>query len=187
MIIALGEWLPDLPPLNNPGALTALNVIPGPNNTYEGFPDLNRAATGSAGPMLGAFSARDDANNSYVYAGDSSALYVQSGLSLSAATRSAGAGGAYSVITDDVWEFVQWGQTVIAVDGHTDTPQQISLGAALFQNLTGAPKARHIAVIKDFVVLGNISDSDTQVQRIRWSGINNSGAWSVDATTLADY
>lgn len=186
MIIAFGEWLPDLPPLNNPGALTALNVIPGPNGTYEGFPDLNRAATGSAGGIMkGAISARDDANNSYVYAGDASALYVQAGLSLTSATRLAG--GAYTTLADDSWEFVQWGQTVIGVNGHTDTPQQISMGAANFANISGMPKARHIAVIKDFVVLGNISDSDTQVQRIRWSGINNSAAWSVDATTLADY
>lgn len=184
MLIPLGEWLPDLPVLNNPGVLTVLNVIPGPADTYLPFPDLNLAATSNAGTMLGAVSVRDNANNTYVYTGNLSATYRQLGTSLTAATRLVG--GAYNTLTDDSWEFVSWGQTVIGVNGN-DTPQQISLGAANFADLTAMPKARHIAVIKDFVVIGNVSDSAAQVQRVRWSAINNSGLWSVDATTLADF
>lgn len=185
MIIPLAEWLPDLPPLNNPGALVATNVIPGASH-YLPMPGMSLVASASAiGSINGSVFARDSANNTYTYAGDSSALYVQSGQTFNVATRTAG--GAYAVDTKDNWEFVSWGQTIIGVDGLNDLPQQISLGAAHFVDITGAPKARHIAVIKDFVVLGNISDSATQVQRVRWSAINNSGAWSVDATTLADF
>lgn len=186
MIIPLGEWLPDLPPLNNPGALVATNVIPGAGH-YLPMPGMTLVASlSAAGHINGAFFARDQANNTYTYAGDASALYVQSGLTFNVATRTVG--GAYAIAAADSWEFVSWGQSVIAVDGHSDLPQQISLGTAVtFVDIAGAPKARHIAVIKDFVVLGNISDSATQVQRVRWSAINNSGAWSVDATTLADF
>lgn len=185
MIIPLGEWLPDLPPLNNPGALVATNVIPGAGH-YLPMPGMTLVASlSAAGHINGAFFARDQANNTYTYAGDNSALYVQSGSTFNVATRTAG--GAYAVVSGDNWEFVSWGQTVIGVDGLTDVPQQISLGGAFFAGISGAPKARHIAVIKDFVVLGNVSDSATQVQRVRWSAINNSGAWSVDATTLADF
>lgn len=186
MLIPLAEWLPDLPPLNNPGATVATNVLPGPVNSYEPFPGMIAVASASAvGTINNAFYARDSANNTYTYAGDSSALYVQSGNTFSVATNASI--GSYTVALGDSWEFVSWGQTVIAVNGHTDLPQQISLGAATFDSIAGAPKARHIAVIKDFVVLGNVSDSATQVQRIRWSGINNSAAWSVDAATLADF
>lgn len=185
MLIPLAEWLPDLPPLNNPGALQAINVIPGANH-YLPMPGMQIVASASAiGHISGATFARDSANNTYTYAGDSSALYVQSGQTFNVATRTAG--GAYNVATQDNWEFVTWGQTIIGVDGLNDLPQQISLGAANFVDIAGAPKARHIAVIKDFVVLGNISDSATQVQRVRWSAINSSAAWSVDATTLADF
>lgn len=185
MLIPLGEWLPDLPPLNNQGALVATNVIPGAGH-YLPMPGMQLVASASAvGHVNGTFFARDQANNTYTYAGDASALYVQSGLTFNVATRTVG--GAYALGTLDSWEFVSWGQTVIGVDGLTDLPQQISLGANTFVDISGAPKARHIAVIKDFVVLGNISDSATQVQRIRWSAINNSAAWSVDATTLADF
>jgi len=191
MIIPLGEWLPDLPLLNNPGLVTCTNVFPGPGGAYVPVPGLNVAASYSAiGAINGAFYARDTANNTYNYVGDASALYVQSNQTFNNATRlsvSNSAVVAYNTDSADCWEFVQWGQTVIAVNGVNDVPQQISLGAAHFTNLTGAPKARHIAVIKDFVVLGNVSDSAANVQRVRWSGINNSSLWSVDATTLADF
>ena len=191
MIIPFGEWLPDLPVLNNPGVVQAINVFPGAGGSYTPVPGLNSVASSSAiGAINGAFYARDPANNTYTYAGDSSALYVQSGQTFNNATRlsvSNSAVVAYTVDQADCWEFVSWGNTVIAVDGVNDVPQQISLGAAHFTNLTGAPKARHIAVVKDFVVLGNVSDSAANVQRVRWSGINNSSLWSVDATTLADF
>lgn len=185
MQFAFGEWLPDAPPLLNPGATVATNVIPGPNGSYEPFPGLVKAASYSAiGAISGFFFARDQANNTYTYAGDASALYAQSAQSFLSKN---GTSAPYAVATSDCWEFVSWGETVIAVDGMTDKPQQISLGAAAFVSIANAPKARHIAVVKDFVVLGNVSDSVTMVQRIRWSGINNAATWSVDAATLADY
>lgn len=184
MIFQFAEWLPDLPPLNNPGSLVASNVLPAGTTGYGPFPTFTTAASNSAvGIVSGAYYARDNANNTYNYAGDQSALYVQSGTTFAVAT---GTAGPYTVLPQDAWEFVAWGQTVIAVNGLQDFPQQISLGAANFVSITAAPKARHIAVINNFVVLGNISDSATQVQRVRWSAINNSGAWSQDATTLSD-
>lgn len=189
MIIPLGEWLPDLPDLNNPGLVKCINVFPGAG-AYTPVPGPALAASAAAiGTVLGAAYARDAANNTYTYAGDASALYVQAAQTFNVATRlsvSNSAVVAYNVASGDVWEFASWGQTVLATNG-TDNLQQISLGAAHFVNITAAPKARHIAVIKDFVVLGNVSDSAAGVQRVRWSAINNSGAWSVDATTLADF
>ena len=188
MLFAVSSWMPDLPRLNNPGDIQAVNVIPGATS-YEPFPGLNQIATGSTGQMLGATYGRDNANNSYIYAGDVSALYSVVAGSLNAVTRTGGS-GAYATEIDNGWEFVNWGQTVIAVNGREgDFPQTISFGAAHFANLTGAFPASHIAVINNFVVLGNISDSMADVQRVRWSGLNNATDWSLsaEASTLADY
>jgi hypothetical protein len=96
-------------------------------------------------------------------------------------------GGSYTVSGDDNWEFANWGNTVIAVGGKTDLPQQLSLGAANFANLSTGVKASHIAVMRDFVVLGNVSDSAAQVSRVRWSAINNPGDFTPSAATLSDY
>lgn len=187
MLFAVSSWMPDQPRLNNPGDIQALNVVPAATS-YEPFPLMTQAATGAAvGQIYGATYARDNANNSYIYAGDASALYSVVAGSLTSVTR---AGSAYAVEVDNGWEFANWGQTVIAVNGReADIPQVISLGAANFVNLTGAFPASHIAVINNFVVLGNISDSSTDVQRVRWSGLNNSQDWSIsaEASTLADY
>src|ERR1700677_2908197 len=189
MLFAVSSWMPDQPRLNNPGDIQALNVIPA-QYAYEPFPGLTQAATGStAGQMYGATYARDNANNSYIYAGDVSALYSVVAGSLNGVTRSGGR-GAYATDTTHGWEFVNWGQTVIAVNGQDgDYPQTISLGAAHFANLSGAMPVAHIAVINNFVVLGNISDSATEVQRVRWSGLNNATDWSLssEAATPSDY
>lgn len=188
MLFPVSQWIPDQNRLNNPGDIQALNVIPDVQG-YVPFPKMTQAATGSTmGQIYGATVGKDFANNSFVYAGDSSALYRLVGLSFTAATRTAG--GAYATDVAEGWEFVQWGQTVIGVNGQDgDKPQEISLGAANFVNLVGGIPAAHIAVINNFVVIGNISDSATNVQRVRWSGINNSHIWSLSsqASTLADF
>lgn len=182
--IPVGEWLPDFPSFQNPGALVARNVIPAANS-YIPFPQANNVSSNVLGGRAqGAIVAIDQTNASYNYAGDVSALYVLvSGNSYSVVTRLVG--GAYTVAADDYWEFVQWGQTVIAVNGRTgNDPQQISLGAANFALMSGAPdKASHLAVIRDFVVMGSTSASP---QEVRWSAINNANSWTADPATLAD-
>lgn len=181
--VPFGEWLPDQPPMGLAGVVTATNVIPDANS-YRPFPSLVTYATGVAGRCRGGIVATNATDVNYNYVGDASALYALVGVSFSACTR---AGGAYTLATNDFWEFVQWGNTVIGVNGHTDLPQQISLGATTFADLSSGVKAKHIAVMRDFVVMGNVSDSAANVYRVRWSAINNPTSWTVDAATLADY
>ena len=181
-LFPFAEWLPDIPAWENPGALVARNVIPGPNS-YKPFPNKVVFSTALGSRCQGAIVARDLAGNFYNYAGDSTALYQLTGASWSNETRLVS--GSYTTNTEDFWEFVQWGETVIACNGAAaDTPQRISLGAANFINLPGGPNpARHIAVVRDFVVLGNISGAP---QTVQWSAINNSDSWTASPATLAD-
>ena len=182
--VQFGEWLPDQPPTGLQGVVTATNVIPDANS-YRPFPSLVPFATGVQGRCRGGIVATDGAGNNYNYVGDASALYSLVATSFTAVTRAVG--GAYSIATDDFWEFVNWGNTIIAVNGFSDLPQQISLGGTTFTNLSVGVKAKHITVMKDFVVLGNISDSASNVYRVRWSAINNPTSFTADAATLADY
>lgn len=181
--VPFGEWLPDQPPTNLNGVVTATNVIPDANS-YRPFPTLVTFATGLTSRCLGGIVATDGAGNNYNYVGNASALYSLVGTSFTSVTRT---GGAYNVGLDDYWEFVNWGNTIIAVNGATDLPQQISLGSTNFFDLSVGVKAKHIAVMRDFVVLGNVSDSAANVYRVRWSAINNPTSFTVDAATLADF
>lgn len=184
--IPFGEWLPDLPDFENPGATVATNVIPDAKS-YLSFPNTTVYSTSLGGRCQGAFIARDLAGNQYNYAGDASALYVMVGTSWSNVSRLVG--GAYTTATDDYWEYTQFGAQLIAVNGaNTDAPQAITVGAANFAALAGSPpKARHIATVRDFVVMGNISATATSPQMVRWSAINNATSWTPDAATLADF
>lgn len=181
--VPFGEWLPDQPPTGLQGVVTATNVIPDANS-YRPFPTLVPFATGVSGRCLGGIVATDGAGNNYNYVGDASQLYSLVTTSFTSVTRAAG--GNYATADEDFWEFINWGNRIIGVNG-TDLPQQITLGAANFVDLSVGVKAKHIAVMKDFVVLGNVSDSAANVYRVRWSAINNPTSFTVDAATLADY
>jgi hypothetical protein len=184
-IIPFGEWLPDLPDLANPGATVAKNVVPDAGS-YRSFPKLTVYSDSIGGVCKGAIVARDNTGNYFNYVADTSAIYVSNARSFSAVTR---VSGSYNTPSEDFWEFVQFGNRVFAVNGaNADLPQHISLGAANFADLSSAPRAKHIATIKDFVVLGNISSTaGVAPQMVRWCAINNPDSWTPDAATQADF
>lgn len=183
--IPFSEWFPDRAVLGAP-VNVATNVIPWVDG-YKSFPSLSVISSNAlTAKFQGGIFGRDNAANVYEFAGDATKLYKLSSATWSDVSRLAG--GAYTTAFDDWWEFIQWGETIIAVNGNTDAPQSITLGAANFAALAGSPpKARHIAIIKDFVVLGNINDGTAYPSRVQWCGINNSTSWTVSAATQADY
>jgi hypothetical protein len=81
---------------------------------------------------------RDNAGNVYNYAGTVSKLYQQAPGSSSYVDSTRAVGGAYATNTSDWWEFVQWGNTMIATNG-ADAPQVVTLGGANFAALAGSP------------------------------------------------
>lgn len=186
LTVPVGEWKPDIADLGNTGT-TATNVIPW-KDSYKPFPDAEAASSNALNARCqGAFFARDNAGNVFNYAGTESKLYgLIDGNSYSDVTRTSG--GAYSTGQEEWWEFIQWGNTAIATN-YTDDIQFISLGGANFAALPGSPpKARHIDVVRDFVVVGNVTDTGVNYpNRVQWCAINNSQDWVVSATTQADY
>lgn len=184
--VPFGEWLPDLPAFNNPGATVAKNVVPDANS-YRSFPNLAVYSQSIGGVCKGAIVARDTAGNYYNYVGDASVLYVNTGLSWSNVSRLAG--GAYNTANEDYWEFVEFGARVIAVNGaNADLPQAITVGATNFADLSGdPPRAKHIAAVRDFIVVGNISATAISPQMVRWCAINNPDSWTPSAATMADF
>jgi len=180
-----GEWLPDLPATGLQGATTATNVTPG-SNSYLPFPSLVDFSLNSIpGRAQGGIIAKDNNDTGYNFIGNESAIYSLIQTSFTDVTRLVG--GGYTVDSGEFWEFAQWNNVLYGVNGFTDPTQQISLGTANFTDLSIGIKARHIAVMRDFLVFGNISDSAANIYRIRWSAINNPTSWTVDAATLADF
>ncbi len=181
--IPLQSWAPDLQGLTNQGTSDTKNVLP-VGSGYAPLRDLLAVSTNALdGIALGAISALSDTGTTETFAGDTSKLYLLVGNSFSDVSRS----GGYSVGTNERWEAAQYGRRVIFTQIGTP-PQYFDMtSSSLFDDLGGSPpQARHIAVVRDFVVLGN---TVTSPQQIYWSGFNNSDQWTqgtnqCDAQTL---
>ena len=181
MITSFGEYLPDLPELENPGATVALNVVPRTAKSYGPFNDLAVLSDALAARCQGMFSAVDDSGNVYTFAGDAGALYkADSNLTWSDVSDTT-TSSTYVTATDDYWKFVQYGNRVIATNFFNDVQTFVVGTDSQFTDLdsANAPKARHIAIIRNWVFLGNTNDGvDGNVpHRVWWSGFDDPTSW----------
>lgn len=183
-MIPFAEWRPDLPDLNNPGSPVAKNVRPHASG-YRPLPSHDAYAEALTAYPRGATYAKDWDDNFYTYAGDETALYSLVSGAWSDVSRTA---SAYTCGASDYWEFAQWEEKIVATN-FANEMQVIDVGGGNFADLAGAPpKARHIAVVRNFLVAGNTNDaSDGNVaNRVRWCGADNIESWTVSASTQAD-
>jgi hypothetical protein len=185
--IAFGEYAPDLPALGNEGSPAISNAIP----QFKGYKQLNSLSaysTALTAYCRGAFTGTDIDGNVVSYAGDATKLYRLVSTTMTDSSKAAG----YTLATDSYWEFVQYGNSLIASD-FDDTPQTLTLGGTTFADLTGTPpKFRHVAVggpSDSFLIVGNTFDGvDGNVPyRVRWPGIGTITSWTVSASTQADF
>jgi len=185
-MIKFGEYLPDLPAHDNPGATVANNVIPH-GDSYKQFPGVTVYSGALAARCQGASSGRDNAGNVYLFSGDASKLYQISTTTWGDVSK---VGGGYTCATDSSWNFTQWGKQLLATQVG-DPIQTFTMGtSSAFSSLSAsAPQARYIGVVRDFVVVGNTYDvSDGSVPfRVRWSAIGDPSDWVVSSTTQADF
>lgn len=178
-MIAFAEWLPDQPDLQNPGATIAKNVIP----DARGYAPLGSLSeiTGAADQYLRAMhSTKTNLGNVQNFAGDKIKLYKQNGSTnaLDNVTRSS---SNYSLSDDEAWQFIDFDGKLI-VSGSTAHPlQEFTVGSSsTFSDISGAPNARYIAVVKNFVVTGHMAyGGSTYPNRVRWSEINNPSSYTI--------
>lgn len=181
-VVGTADWAPDAAALGNPGAVKAENVFPGPTG-YKPFPSLVAATNALDAYPRGAISAVDDSLVTRLYAGDAAKLYLLSSNTWSDASKA----GGYSTASEERWEFVRWKDKVLATN-FSDDPQSITMGGSNFADLTTDFKARHIAVVRDFVVMANTTDvtDGDQVDRVRWCAFNDETTWTPSKVTGAD-
>lgn len=181
MKLNFGEWLPDLPALANPGSTIAKNCIPR-GKSFGQLRDLQAFTTALTGVCLGGIWARASSGTIYNFAGDATKLYKLASGSWANVSKALNYSGVEN------WEFVMWGDRIIAVDVNTPT-QYYDMGtSALFADLTGSPpQAKRIGIVGDFIVMGNLTESSVDYpNRIRWGGYNSSTIWTPSMATQSD-
>lgn len=173
MKLPFGEWLPDQPDLMNPGATIAKNVI-GQIDHYTPLASPVALTNALDDVCLGSYWVKDRSGAVFNFAGDSSQLYRLDGGNWLPV------GGGYSAQN---WDFLKFGERVIAI-GQGEDPQYFDMGTSTaFAQLPNAPKAFTGAVIRDFVVLGDLENEPEVVQ---WSAHNNSENWTPGLATQSD-
>ena len=180
-VIPFGEWTPDLPAYDNPGALIARNVIP-QLNSYRQLNSLSSFTNALDDVCLGLFWLQDDNNTVFNFAGDNTKLYRLTGGDTW--TDVSGPSAPYAA---DNWDFTKFGSLVIAAN-IADPLQSFDVSvSAAFADLGGSPpQAARIATIRDFVVVGDLSALGPNF--IAWSGFNNATTWDTtgDISTQSD-
>lgn len=182
-MIPFGEWLPDLPPNSNQGAAEALNVIPS-GESYKQINALSAETDAIGARCQGGVSGMDESGNVYNFAGDATSIYK-----LTQGAWQDVSGSTYTIGESESWQWAQYGKDIIATNIN-DNIQKFTMGSdAAFSTLTTAVKARYIDTVREFLVVGNTSDStDGAVpHRVRWAGQGTTTDWAVSSVTQADY
>lgn len=181
MIVPFGEWTPDIDSVTAKGLTVAKNCVPSPDG-YEQLRALESVTGALTGACLGAAWFADSAGTTRVFAGDATKLYQLSSTTWTDESK----GGGYTGATN--WEFAQFGNRIIATD-YANPVQYFDMPttSTVFADLAGSPpKARRIAVVGDFVMVGDINDGTDKPNWIAWSGFNASDLWTPSLATQSD-
>jgi len=188
-LIPFEGWQPDRPALNNGGTAEALNVLPREVG-YAPLPSLEENTGDLKAYCRGAAAARDSAKDAHFFAGDAARLYR---LTSTTWQNSSKIGGySLSASFEMKWEFLKWGETMLACSFAAPL-QYIDLTGTNFDDRISSsacfkPQAHHIAAVGGFVVLGNTIDPvDGHVpNRIWWSGLEDPTDFRPDPATQCD-
>lgn len=178
-MIKFGEYAPDQPALDSGGMFStvAKNTVPLTKTSYGPVAALAASSDALTARCQGAASFRDKAGNAYTFAGDSSKLYSLT----TAAWGNVSIAAGYTTDDHETVELAKFGERIVSANGINDPIQSYTMGASsLFANLaSAAPRARHIAQIKDFIMVLNTWDSTdgAKPSRLWWSAIDDPTDW----------
>jgi hypothetical protein len=180
--LPFASYSPDTNDLDGQTTKSLLNVIPR-SDGYGPFRALEPWTSALPSRCRGMFYARNTDGTVSVFAGTIDGLYKLNNTTFSWDDVS-DSGGYTDLSTDEHWQFAQFGNLVIAVQGN-EAPQSFNLSSSTdFAALAGSPpQARYVAVVNRFIVLFGLASN---VFRVQWSGLNDAINWTA-GTGSSDY
>lgn len=189
--VTLGEWRPDSPQ-HVEGAIHDLDNAMPDAECYTSVPEFRPIAApiiedGEVARIWGSQSFYDTEGNVHTFAGTNKGLYR---LASSAAWINVSKEGGYNG-QDNPWQFAIYGDLVIATN-YQDAIQCINVKeGSSFEDLSAtAPRARTLAVVNEFLFLGDTVDQydNERPGRVWWGPIADPrGEWVPNQTTMCDY
>lgn len=160
--IALPAYLPDQSPIS--GALTRAENVYAAADGYRPVGSVAALSNALPDDFAGGVSVISTTGTSTLLVGTKSQLVRFSDGSWPALA---------SGLTVGRWHFAQFGDQVVAVNGVQTRVVDLALGTSAV--LAGAPAGTSIAVVGDFVVIGEASGDLLKVQ---WSAFNDHSGWT---------
>lgn len=169
--VPLPPFLPDILPSEKMLSV-AENVLPAVGG-YRAVSDFESVSEALPDTFQGGASFIASDGGTYLLAG-------------TASTLSQLGSGAWTDLLDTLtitgrWRFAQFGDYAIAVNG--DVTQEVDLSAGTASALTDAPTGTSIAVVGDFVVIGQ---PDGDILRVAWSAFNDHTGWTIGTDQAGD-
>jgi|2_EtaG_2_1085320.scaffolds.fasta_scaffold17957_2 hypothetical protein len=185
--IKFGEWLPDMPEIDNPGCVNVSNVIPFGPGGYKPFKDFSaHSTTATTARVLGAVSASGTSGAVRSFCGDTSKLYYLDG------TVWTSGGSGFTLGNDENWNFLKApnADTMLACAGSEDVQAIGMVGdntfAAYFTS-TLKPKPKYMAQVGSFLMLLNVDEGGTVYpDRVRWSSITDPADMDASSANQSD-
>lgn len=154
------------------GVLTVCdNAYPAADDSYRPLRAISTLSDALAATFNGGISAIASDGTGYLLAGTATNLYRFNAGSWSSLVG--------SLTVNQRWRFVQFGNYVVAVNG--GATREIDLSAGTDSAIAGAPTASSIAVVGDYVVVGQ-PDGDNN--KVRWCAFRDHTGW-VNGTNQA--
>lgn len=154
-----GPYEPDKPALLNGGLVDMANAYAGANG-YRPVGQFQAFTAALPGAFNGATSFVATDGTSAFLGGTTTGIYRYSGTAWTAI--------ATSLTFPNRWQFTQFGDLAICVNG--GTTKKINLISSAIADVPGAPTATSVATVRDFVVYGQANGDKSMV---RWSAFNN--------------
>ena len=195
--VSLGEWTPDMPSstgTESTGLSDARNVYPN-NVGYSPFPTVVAVSPEADQTLTSVYAGKENALVQ-VFAGSDQKLYNVYSESSPVTARALTYSGDVEIsdvsresapysISPESWHFEQFGKRVLAVKNN-NIIQEWTIGTSTkYKDLTQAPTAKCMTIVRDFVVAGNIDAGDAP-NLVKWSDLNNEENWTPSPQSQAD-
>lgn len=161
----LGEWLPDQPAYGHDGLVTARNVFASALG-YEPAGSYSAVTIALPSGWTGGRSFKGVDGTTALLSGSTTDLYYYDGAAWTS---------VFSGVFSSPWQFGQFGNLAIGVQGDAPVKYDITSGVATLLGGT-PPNGTMITTVKDFVVISGVDSANSTVY---WSAINNAEGWTI--------
>jgi hypothetical protein len=189
-LIPFGKWTPDQPPYGPQSLIEAKNVTPREDGQYGPLYALASIAEALPQRVLTVTGSRTTGGTHAVFAATAAAIYR---LNPTGSWTDVSKTNGYALSVDDGerHESGQYGDDLILTMGPNTPIQKITIaggGGSQFADLSAdAPKARHLAVVNEFIMVGNTNDSSQgeRPDQVWWGAAGDPSSWPIPGTAAA--